>query len=68
MFNEFNNLKVAGPEPIIGIVFAKITTAYKKFLPGNSNLAIAYASIKLDAIFTKTRTAKIHKELYNIPK
>jgi hypothetical protein len=38
---DIANLYAAGPEPMMGMVFAKITTEYKNLLPGKRNLAKA---------------------------
>ena len=57
------SLYAAGPEPMMGMVFAKITTEYKNLLPGKRNLAKAYARSELEPTFTDTYTIKIHKEL-----
>ena len=67
IFNDIANLYCAGPAPIMGMVFAKITKAYKNLLPGKRNLAKAYASNALDTTFTNTLTTKIHKELGWLP-
>ena len=51
---------------MMGMVFAKITTAYRNLLPGKRKRANAYASKVLEITFTDTFTTKIQSELNNI--